>query len=108
MLCGRVSARLVRRRLNLNSRGCAQSDNPRWVDVITVTGRSPLSPDATAIPDRVGARVAPDAAGLAARLPGAALVDNGALSGQVQYRGLYGARVAVRLDGQAFHSVDPT
>ena len=76
-----------------------------WVDVITVTGR-PLQTDVTLNADEAPA-LAPDAAALAARLPGAALIDNGALSGQVQYRGLFGPRVAVRVDGQRFGSGGP-
>lgn len=44
----------------------------------------------------------PDAAAFIARQPGAALVDNGALSGQVQMRGLFGERIAVRINGQHF------
>ena len=85
----------------------APAPQSRWMDVITVTGQTPISPDQDAVLIDLAPASAPDAAGLAARLPGAALVDNGALSGQVQYRGLYGARVAVRLDGQAFHSGGP-
>jgi len=89
------------------AREAAPDQDPRWVDVITVTGQSaPISGQDAVILDLAPA-TAPDAAGLAARLPGAALVNNGALSGQVQYRGLYGARIAVRLDGQAFHSGGP-
>ena len=49
----------------------------------------------------------PDAASLAARAPGAALIDNGGLSGQVQYRGLFGERILVRVDGQRFASGGP-
>ena len=40
-----------------------------------------------------------DAARLLALLPGASLNDNGALSGQVQYRGMSGPRMDVRVDG---------
>lgn len=76
-----------------------------WTDVIVVTGR-PIDGDALVLADRSPA-IAPDAAGLVARLPGAALIDNGGLSGQVQYRGLFGPRVAIRLDGQAFASGGP-
>ncbi|MEO1039825.1 MAG: TonB-dependent receptor [Pseudomonadota bacterium] len=76
-----------------------------WVDVITVTGR-PISAD-TELEAEYAPAIAPDAAGLAARLPGAALIDNGALSGQVQYRGLFGPRVAIRVNGQRFGSGGP-
>ena len=49
----------------------------------------------------------PDAAALVARAPGAALIDNGGLSGQVQYRGLFGDRILVRVNGQRFSSGGP-
>lgn len=49
----------------------------------------------------------PDAALLVARAPGAALIDNGGLSGQIQYRGLFGDRILVRVNGQRFSSGGP-
>ena len=49
----------------------------------------------------------PDAAGFIARQPGAALIDNGALSGQVQLRGLFGDRILLRINGQNFASGGP-
>lgn len=49
----------------------------------------------------------PDAAALVARAPGASLIDNGGLSGQVQYRGLFGDRILVRVNGQRFSSGGP-
>ncbi|MFC4348548.1 TonB-dependent receptor [Kordiimonas lipolytica] len=48
-----------------------------------------------------------DAAALATAVPGGALINNGALSGQVQFRGLMGARVGVSIDGQRFGSGGP-
>lgn len=50
---------------------------------------------------------AADSAGLIALMPGGALVNNGAVSGQVQFRGLAGARVDVTVDGQRFGSGGP-
>lgn len=50
---------------------------------------------------------APDAEAFIARLPGAALVGNGALSGQVQLRGLFGERVLLTINGQHFGSGGP-
>jgi len=41
------------------------------------------------------------------RLPGAAALGNGALSGQVQYRGLFGPRLNIRVDGQSIASGGP-
>tara|TARA_R110000868_G_scaffold86206_3_gene241850 strand:+ start:10499 stop:12595 length:2097 start_codon:yes stop_codon:yes gene_type:complete len=84
----------------------AQADAP-LTDVITVSGHA-LATDTTDSVDPATLRPSgPDAAGLVARLPGAALVGNGALSGQVQYRGLSGARINVRVDGQTFASGGP-
>lgn len=48
-----------------------------------------------------------DSAGLVALLPGGALVNNGAVSGQIQFRGLSGARITVTVDGQRFGSGGP-
>ena len=80
-------------------------DNP-LTDVITVTGQraEPLNDHLNPAEEPTSG---PDAAGLAARLPGAALIDNGGLSGQVQYRGLFGARLNIRVDGQRFASGGP-
>jgi len=65
----------------------------------------------TATTDKIGSDKeivsTPDAAALVARAPGAALIDNGGLSGQVQYRGLFGDRILVRIDGQRFSSGGP-
>ncbi|MFW5661510.1 MAG: TonB-dependent receptor [Oceanicaulis sp.] len=86
----------------------AQADDPEsgpaWVDVIQVTGQ--LMEAAAVRPGDVPALEA-DAAGLAARLPGAALIDNGALSGQLQHRGLFGARVPAAIDGVRLASGGP-
>ena len=93
---------------------CAQSalaadssdDGAPLTDTIVVVGQridaladqaDPVSAHATA----------PDAAALAARLPGAALINNGAISGQVQYRGLFGDRLSVRVGGQDFQTGGP-
>ncbi|MBD3730612.1 MAG: TonB-dependent receptor [Sphingomonadales bacterium] len=75
-------------------------------DIIIVNGarETPVTDEIAADSAPV---VAPDAAGLVARAPGAALIDNGALSGQVQYHGSFGDRVLVRIDGQRFSSGGP-
>jgi len=81
----------------------ARAQDPSLLDEIVVTG---VRPD-TAIHAVRPEGAAPDSAGLVARLPGAALIDNGGLSGQVQYRGLFGDRVLTRVSGQRFHSGGP-
>jgi iron complex outermembrane receptor protein len=48
-----------------------------------------------------------DAVSIAARAPGAAAIGNGALSGQLSYRGLFGERVLGRVNGQRFASGGP-
>lgn len=48
-----------------------------------------------------------DAVTIAARTPGGAHVGNGALSGQLSYRGLAGQRVVGRVNGQRFASGGP-
>ncbi len=50
---------------------------------------------------------AADASAIAARLSGAAMVGNGPVSGQVQYRGLFGERLTMRVGGQSFQSGGP-
>ncbi len=85
----------------------AQSDDTALQDVIIVTGSSMatdtdlnLSPDA-------GSDLGPDVASLITRIPGGGLIDNGALSGQVEYRGMFGDRINVRIDGQSIASGGP-
>ncbi|XBQ17675.1 MAG: TonB-dependent receptor [Oceanicaulis sp.] len=82
----------------------APDADPRWVDVIQVTGR-PIETGAVRPEDAPALEA--DAAALAARLPGAALIDNGALSGQLQHRGLFGARVPAAIDGVRLASGGP-
>ena len=83
---------------------CAQDAS--LLDEIVVTGARPDTAIHAARPEGVAA-VAPDSAGLVASLPGAALIDNGGLSGQVQYRGLFGDRVLTRVNGQRFPGGGP-
>lgn len=84
----------------------AHAQDASLLDEIVVTGVRPDTAIDAVRPAGVAA-VAPDSAGLVARLPGAALIDNGGLSGQVQYRGLFGDRVLTRVNGQRFHSGGP-
>lgn len=77
------------------------------VDVIVVT--APRSPAATPTTEAVQPTTLslPDAAALMSRIPGGARIGNGALSGQAQYRGLFGERLNLRVDGQSFGSAGP-
>jgi hypothetical protein len=72
-------------------------------EVIVVTGTRATAPASQIKPDSE-AFVAPDAAALVQRLPGDVLINNGSLSGQVQYRGMFGSRVSTKIKSQSFHS----
>ncbi len=85
----------------------AQTIDPALQDIIIVSG--------TRITGDTALTVAPDAAPLqggditylTARTPGGARIANGELSGQMQYRGLFGERLNLRVDGQRFASGGP-
>ncbi|MEA1941924.1 MAG: TonB-dependent receptor [Pseudomonadota bacterium] len=87
----------------------AQEGASPLTDVIAVTGQRPAVTTTTnrIDPDSLPPATGPDASRLVARLPGAAAIGNGALSGQVQYRGLFGPRINIRIDDQAFASGGP-
>ncbi len=82
------------------------SSEPSLQDVIIVTGKRP-SNTSDAIRADTAPAITSDAAYLVSRLPGAALNNNGGLSGQVQYRGAYGNRVGTKINNQSFHSGGP-
>ncbi len=56
-------------------------------------------------PRRSGANV--DAAKLMNQVPGGAANSNGPLTGQIQYRGMFGPRINVRVDGMLIHGGGP-
>lgn len=68
------------------------------VEEIVVKGQQPASPDTFAVSPSRATPNAPDTAELVQLVPGAAVVNNGPLAGQVQYRGMFGDRVSVRID----------
>ena len=83
----------------------AQTQDEPLTDTIVVTGtasgnHATVSAAATGV-------ATPDTTALAARLPGAGDVANGPLSGRLQYRGVTGDRLLVRIDGQRFESGSP-
>jgi len=83
-------------------------ENDLWTDVILVTGhRAQSRPDTLVIKTDKAPLFAADAATLAVRIPGGALNNNGAISGQIQYRGLYGFRIATTINGQMIGSGGP-
>ena len=73
--------------------------------VVTASKTNPLQADKQSPPEQIA--IPADAAGIAARTPGGGLVQNGALSGQLSYRGLFGERVLGRINGQRFASGGP-
>ena len=81
----------------------AGANEPLPLMTIVVEGTPLLLPPVEAA--AVG--VADDAAGVLARVPGAAVVRNGAQTGIVQLRGLFNERVRVRVDGMAITPACP-
>lgn len=85
----------------------AQTSDPALQDVIIVTGsQSTSSTESALLPDAAPLQGG-DITYLTARTPGGARVGNGELSGQMQYRGLFGERLNLRVDGQRFASGGP-
>lgn len=83
----------------------AEGEGPS-AETIVVTAPRITSLEAAAAAEDEHA-TSPDGAAFIARQPGAALVDNGTLSGQVQMRGLFGERIALRINGQQFATGGP-
>ena len=77
----------------------AAQSNDVLQDVITVYGSHMTAQTQDNIKPETEPVAAPDAAAFVARLPGADINNNGQLSGQVQYRGLFGPRINVQVDG---------
>ena len=83
----------------------AQATNV-FQEVIVVTGQQPdINTSSIYTEDSKSSAV--DGVAMIARLPGTAMISNGSLSGQVQYRGAYGFRVGQRVNGQSFRSGGP-
>lgn len=81
--------------------------DPVLTDVIVVTAARTSAATTDAVEPPASIALPPDAAAIAARTAGGALVGNGALSGQLSYRGLAGERVPGRVNGQRFASGGP-
>lgn len=77
------------------------------VDIITINA-SRTSAETTQLDQQdIASQTTPDTTAVLAQLPGLNSVSNGALSGQVQYRGLFGNRLNIRLNGRQFVSGGP-
>jgi len=86
----------------------AQSADSPLTDIITVTApRVDTTTTDRISPDTQPVISGPDTTHVIARLPGAAAVTNGALSGQLQYRGLFGPRLNIRVNDQTIASGGP-
>ncbi len=83
------------------------SEEPVFLDIITVVGLRDNQEYKDTIYTVTAPSASPDAATLLNRTPGAAVVSNGSLSGQIQYRGVFGARVPTKINFQSFHSGGP-
>lgn len=83
------------------------SKDPALRDVVVVTASRTATPNTDAISPDGQPVQGPDITQLLSRIPGGARVGNGALSGQAQYRGLFGERLNLRVDGQRFASGGP-
>ena len=70
-------------------------------DIILVHGQRRRTPTRDAILPERQHRSGPDTASLLTRSPGAAVNRSGRLSSQVQYRGLFGARINVRVNNRS-------
>jgi len=77
------------------------------VSEVVVYGTRSHDDHRTNIDPRHVALSKPDAADLVNRVPGANVINNGPVSGQVQYRGMFGPRLKVQLDNMYFNSGGP-
>lgn len=86
--------------------GAARAEGP-LVDILIVDGKRTETALADSETPGLAPQSGPDVVQLLNRTPGGARIGNGPLSGQAQYRGLFGARLNVRVDGQRFASGGP-
>lgn len=73
--------------------------------IVTAQRRDTVASDAVTAPRQIA--LPADAAAIAARVAGGDIFGNGALSGQLSYRGLAGERVLGRVNGQRFATGGP-
>jgi iron complex outermembrane recepter protein len=85
----------------------AQESEPALQDVIVVTGSRLNTATQQAVTPDGAPLQGGDVTYLSARTPGGARIGNGEVSGQMAYRGLFGERLNLRVDGQRFASGGP-
>lgn len=85
----------------------AEDSEPALQDVIIVTGSRIDTARESSVTPEAAPLQGGDVTYLTARTPGGARIANGELSGQMAYRGLFGERLNLRVDGQRFASGGP-
>ncbi len=78
-----------------------------YIEILKPLPTAPLETDRLRRSEPALPESAPDTAALLRSLPGAEVNRNGPLTGIAQYRGLFGDRVAVRIDGMPVASAGP-
>lgn len=101
-----ISALLLSSSLSLLATPALAQGQDRILTDIVVTGHRAETMTAEAQPTTTAVPM-PDGAEIVAQLPGAAVTDNGPLSGQVQYHGVAGERVSTLINGQSFATGGP-
>jgi iron complex outermembrane receptor protein len=85
--------------ISVNSEESLATEPDPSIEEILIKGQDTGAADLFVVtPDRATPN-APDTAEMMQLVPGGGVVNNGPLSGQVQYRGMFGSRVGVRIDG---------
>ena len=85
----------------------ARGQDSGTISEVVVYGTKKANDPRTNIDPRHIALSKPDVTDLVSRVPGANVVTNGPVSGQVQYRGMNGPRLKVQLDNMYFNSGGP-
>lgn len=90
---------------SLGGAGAAQAQSAEdGVEEVVVLGRQEFL-ETQFQPDRTGSNV--DVSRLMSQVPGGSANANGPLTGQIQYRGMSGPRINVRVDGMLIHGGGP-
>ncbi len=76
------------------------------LDTVTVTGEALEEDNSYRVETDEVPEIVPDTASLLNRVPGADVNRNGVLTGIAQYRGLYGDRVNVKINGATIDTID--
>lgn len=84
-----------------------EAANSGDIPEIIVPGQSVDEPEQLTVDSNTRGIANTDAAALMRYIPGGGLNNNGPLSGQMQYRGMFGPRMNVRLDGYYINSGGP-